>query len=243
MIRDALSDFSGGVQESFTEIGFDNGMAEKFTQAMHRQTETGLLLGVGFSVKSVTATVSNKSEADDSGSKPTFNIMARSIENSVNYSDGVIGVTTGNVSIESQFAGGPSVQQPHLLDISNAGGQSTSNLTSALLALLDPHSLLTVNDENGLEKDSIIRLDIISPSEHSDETEKTLPHIDTPRVLSRPNFRSRILLSEMNHFRSDRNELITSIRLDAFIPLTDQPAVSTSNVAPSAPQRAQLVLV
>ena len=242
MLREALSDFSGGVQASFTEIGFDDGMAEKFTKAMLRQTKNALLLGVGFSVKLMTATVSNTSEADGHGAKPTFNIMARSIEISTNHSDGAIGVTTGNVSIESQFAGGPGVRQPHLLDISDAGGQPTNNLTTALQALQDPHSLLTNIDEDGAE-DSAVHLDILPLSERPEETEKTLPQIDTPRVLSHPHFNSRILLSEMNHFRNDRNELITYIRLDALIPLTGKPVASTPTVAVSAPQPARPVFV
>ena len=236
MVRDALSDFSGGVQESFSEIGLNDGMAEKFTKAMLRQTKNALLWGVGFSVKLMTATVSKTSDADNDGSKPSFSIMARSIEIAVNHSDGIINVTTGNVSIESQFAGGPGAREPHLLDISDSDGQSTGNLTSALQALQNPHTLLTDFGDD-MENDDHFRLDTIPSLDSQDKIEDTMPQIDTPRVLSRPNYNSRILLSEMNHFRNDRNELITYMRLDALIPLTDKPVVA----AASPPQPARLV--
>ena len=52
-------------------------------------------------------------------------------------------------------------------------------------------------------------LDTIPPSDNLDDIEKWLPRIDTPPVLSHPNYSSRILLSELNHFRNDRYELIT----------------------------------
>jgi hypothetical protein len=53
MLRDALSDFSGGVQESLKEVGLDDGMAGKFAEAMLRQTKDALLWGVGFSVNTI----------------------------------------------------------------------------------------------------------------------------------------------------------------------------------------------
>lgn len=236
MVRDALMDFSGGVQESFSEIGLNDGMAEKFSKAMLHQTKNALLWGVGFSVKLMTATVSKTSDADNNGSKPSFSIMARSIEITVNHSDGIIDVTTGNVSIESQFAGGSGAREPHLLDISDSDGRSTGNLTSALQALQNPHTLLTGFGDD-MENDDHFRLDTIPSLESQDNIEETMPQIDTPRVLSRPNYNSRILLSEMNHFRNDRNELITYMRLDALIPLTDKPVVAAN----SPPKPARLV--
>jgi hypothetical protein len=237
MIRDALSDFAGGVQVAFANIGLDDGMAEKFTMAMMRQTKNALLWGVGFSVKLMTATVAQESDSDNDGTKPSFSIVARSIEISVNHSDGVIDVSTGSVSIESQFAGGPGAQQSHLLDISDSDGQSTGGLTSALQALQNPQSLFDDMDDDAEH----FRLDTITPSDNQDEIEQALPRIDTPRVMSRPDYSSRILLSEMNHFRNDRNELITYIRLDALIPLTDKPVAAATAAASPPPARVAFV--
>jgi hypothetical protein len=190
----------------------------------------------------MTATVSATSNADNDGPKPSFNIMARSIEITVNHSDGVIGVTTGNVSIESQSSGVPGGYQPHLLDISDSGGPSANNLTSALQALQDPQSLLTNIDDDAATGEAS-KNKTIPPSRNLDEIEKSLPQIDTPRVLSRPNYNSRILLSEMNHSRNDQNELITYMRLDALIPLTEKPAASPSAVAASLQPSATLTFV
>ena len=125
MIREALADFGGGIQESFGDIGFDEGMAESLTKAMMRHTKNALLWGVGFSVKLTTATVSKTSGGDSDGTRPSFSIMARSIEITVNHSDGVLDVSTGSVSIESQSPGGPGAQPPHLLDISDSDDRST----------------------------------------------------------------------------------------------------------------------
>ena len=238
MIREALSDFAGGVRQSFIDIGLDDAMVEEFTKAMMRQTKNALLWGVGFSVKLMTATVSKNSDADNDGAKPSFSIMARSIEITVNHSDGIIDVSTGSVSIESQFTGDPGARQPHLLDIGDSDEQSTGHLTSALQALQDPGSLFAdMGDDT--ENDNTFRLATIPPSDRQAEFEETLPRIDTPRVLSRPDYSSRILLSEMNHFRNDRNELITYIRLDALIPLADKPVAATA--APPPPARLAFV--
>ncbi len=237
MIRDALSDFAGGVQVAFANIGLDDGMAEKLTMAMMRQTKNALLWGVGFSVKLMTATVAQESDSDNDSTKPSFSIVARSIEISVNHSDGVIDVSTGSVSIESQFAGGPGAQQSHLLDISDSDGQSTGGLTSALQALQNPQSLFDDMDDDAEH----FRLDTITPSDNQDEIEQALPRIDTPRVMSRPDYSSRILLSEMNHFRNDRNELITYIRLDALIPLTGKPVAAATAAASPPPVRVAFV--
>ena len=242
MIREALSNFSGGVQKSFADIGFDDPMAEKISKAMMRQTKNALLWGVGFSVKLMTATVSKTSGADNGFPKPSFNIMARSIEITVNHSDGIIDVSTGSVSIESQFAGGPGAQQSHLLDIRDSDDQSTASLTSALQALQDPQSLLADLDDDTENGDHLHR-DTSPPSDRQDEIEETLPRIDTPRVLSRPDYNSRILLSDMNHFRNDRNELITYMRLDALMPLTDKPATVATAAAASPPPPARLTFV
>ena len=240
MLREALSDFACGLQASFSDIGLDDGMAASFTTAIMSQTKNALLWGVGFSVKLMTATVSRTSGGDNDGSRPSFSIMARSIEITVNHSDGIIDVSTGSVLIESQFAGGGGVQPSHLLDISDTDEGSTASLTSALQALQDPESLFAGMD-GGTDNGNNFRLDTIPPSDNLDDIEKTLPRIDTPRVLSRPDYSSRILLSEMNHFRNDRNELITYMRLDALIPLTDKPVVAPKAMA--APPPVQLAFV
>lgn len=235
MIRDALSDFAGGVRDSFVDIGLDDGMADKLTKAMMRQTKDAMLWGVGFAVKIMTATVSKTSGGDNDGSKPAFSVMARSIEIKVNHSDGVIDVSTGSVSVESQFPGGVGAQQPHLLDIQDSDQQSTGSLATALQALQDPKSLFADLQED-TEHDEIFRLDTIVPSDRQADIEENLPRIDTPRVLSRPDHKSRILLSEMNHIRNERNELITYIRLDALIPLTDKPVVAAVAAQPRPAQ-------
>ena len=242
MLSDALTDFAGGVRDGFADIGLENDMPEKLTKAMMRNTKNALLWGVGFSVKLMTATVSKTSDADNDDGKPSFTIMARSIEITVNHSDGIINVSTGSVSIDSQFNGGPGARQPHLLDIRDSDQQSTGNLTSALQALQDPQSLFPDMDDDG-EGDNKIRLDTIVSADRQDEIEQALPRIDTPRVLSRPNYSSRILLSEMNHFRNDRNELITYIRLDALIPLTNKPVAAATTVPVSPPPPVQLAFV
>lgn len=230
MLRTALSDFNGGVQESFAEIGLDGEATERFAKAMMRQTKNALLWGVGFSVKLMTATVSEVSDADGDTARPTFNIMARSIEIRINHSDGVIDVSTGSVSIESQFAGGPGAPPPHLVDIRDTGGQSTASLTSAMQALQDPQTLFA-DMEDEAEDAKSLRLD----ADRLKEIEKGLPRIQTPRVLSRPDYNSRILLSEMDHFRNDQDDLVTYIRLDALIPLTDKPAASPAETVTLPP--------
>ncbi len=234
MLRDSLTDFAGGIRESFADIGLDDGMTEKFTKAMMRQTKNALLWGVGFSVKLMTATVSQSSDADNDGTRPAFNIMARSIEITVNHSKGVMDVSIGSVSIESQFPGGPFTPQSHLLDISDSGGQSTGNLSSALQALQDPRSLFDEMDDEVMD-DSMDGANTIKASETVDGIEDRLPRIDTPRVLSRANYNSRILLSEMDHFRNDRDELITYLRLDALIPLTNEPVATVAGTTASLP--------
>ena len=86
--------------------------------------------------------------------------------------------------------------------------------------------------DDDTENGNNLHLDTIPPSDQQDEIEETLPRIDTPRVLSRPDYSSRILLSEMNHFRNDRNEMITYMRLDALIPLTDKPVAAAEAASP-----------
>ena len=235
MIKEAFDDFSGGVGESLTDIGVDKSMAETFAKAMVRQTKDALLWGVGFSVKVMTATVSATSNTTSDEDKPAFNIMARSIEITVNHSDGVIDVATGNVSIESQHAGGPPSDQPHLLDIKDTSHQATGSLSSALQALQDPRALLDDAHEDG-GQESGVKLETIVSLERQKDIESALPRIDTPRVLSRPDYNSRILLSEINHYRNEQNDLVTFMRLDAMIPLNGKPATNAA-VVPTPPTR------
>lgn len=138
ILWEARSDFTGGLQASFFDICHDDGMAASFTKAMMSHTKDMLLWGVGISVKLMTATVSRASGGDNDGSRPSFSIMVRSIEIIVNHSDGIIDVSTGSVSIASQFAGGAGVQPSHLPNISETEEGTTASLTSALQALRDP---------------------------------------------------------------------------------------------------------
>ena len=220
LIRDALRDFNHGVRDSFDVLGFGDGMSGQLAKAVMAHTKDALLWGVGFSVKLMTATVTQTSASDETGALPTFNVMARSVEIKVNHSDGVIDVDTDKVSIESQYSGGPGVAEPRLLDISDGDTAPSSNLATALQTLEDPKALF-----EGIEEELTVTAKPESPGRHDDEavSEETLPKVDTPRVLSRPEFKSRILLSEMRHFRDEHGDLLTYIRLDALIPLTDKP--------------------
>lgn len=232
MLRDALSDFAGGVRASLADIGLEDGLAENFAKAVLHQTKDALLWGVGFSVKVMTATVSATSDSGDGLGKQSFSIMAKSIEISVNHADGAIDVSSDSVSIESHTVPGLGIPQPRLLDISDSVGQPSTGLASALQALQDPKSLLT-NLGDDLESEEKPRLETRLAPERQDEIERTLPNVDTPRVLSRPDYNSRILLSEMNHFRNERNELVTYMRFDALIPLTSKPDDAPSNTPPA----------
>lgn len=220
LIRDTLKDFSHGVHDSFGILGFGEGMTGKLTKAVMAQTKDALLWGVGFSVKLMTATVTQTSSSGGAGALPTFSVMARSVEIKVNHSKGVIDVDTDKVTIESQYSGGPGVPEPRLLDISDSDAVPSSNLATALQALDDPKALF-----EGLEEELELKTDTEQPGRHADEevSEETLPKVDTPRVLSRPEFKSRILLSEMRHFRDEQGDLLTYIRLDALLPLTEKP--------------------
>jgi hypothetical protein len=219
LIQDALKDFSHGVKDSFGVLGLGEGMAGKLTKAVMAQTKDALLWGVGFSVKLMTATVTQTSSAS-AGALPTFSVMARSVEIKVNHSNGVIEVDTDKVTIESQFAGGPGATEPRLLDISDSDVVPTNNLATALQALDDPKALF-----DDLEEELELNKSPEDSDRHASEvvSEETLPKVDTPRVLSQPEFKSRILLSDMQHFRDDNGDLFTYIRLDALIPLTDKP--------------------
>lgn len=219
LIRDALKDFSHGVQDSFDILGFGDGLAGEMTKAVMAQTKDALLWGVGFSVKLMTATVTQTTSTVSTGALPTFNIMARSIEIKVNHSDGVIDVDTDKVTIESQFSGGPAAPEPRLLDISDSDEAPASSLATALQALGDPKALFD-NTEDEIDQKKAQDAD-----RHESEvvSEESLPRVDTPRVLSQPEFKSRILLSEMQHYRNEKGDLITYIRLDALLPLTDKP--------------------
>lgn len=228
LIRDALKDFSHGVHDSFDVLGFGDGMAGNLTKAVMAQTKDALLWGVGFSVKLMTATVT-QSSSSATGALPTFSVMARSVEININHSNGIIDVNTDKVTIESQFSGGPGAPEPRLLDISDSDAVPSSNLATALQALDDPKALF-----EGLEEELEIKKSSEQPGLHADEevSEETLPKVDTPRVLSRPEFKSRILLSEMRHFRDDEGGLFTYIRLDALLPLTERPERSTQTLPP-----------
>lgn len=227
LIRDALKDFSHGVHDSFDMLGFGDGMAGKLTKAVMAHTKDALLWGVGFSVKLMTATVTQTTSSDATGALPTFSVMARSVEIKINHSEGLIDVDTDKVTIESQFSGAPGAPEARLLDISDSDEVPTSNLATALQALGDPKALF----EN-LEEELELKETTGETGRRADEvvSEEALPKVvDTPRVLSRPEFKSRILLSEMRHYRDDKGDLLTYIRLDALLPLTDKPAQPDQN--------------
>lgn len=230
LIRAALKDFSHGVEDSLGVLGFGDGMAGKLTKAVMAQTKDALLWGVGFSVKLMTATVTQTSSSSAPGALPTFSVMARSVEIKVNHSNGVIDVDSEKVTIESQYSGGPGTPEPRLLDISDTDAVPTSNLATALQALGDPKALF-----EGLEEELDLKGGTEQPDRHVDEevSEETLPKVDTPRVLSRPEFKSRILLSEMRHFRDEQGDLLTYIRLDALLPLTDKPVRPDQKLPPA----------
>jgi len=229
LIRDALKDFSQGVQDSFDILGFGDGLAGQMTKALMAQTKDALLWGVGFSVKLMTATVTQTTSSDATGALPTFNIMARSVEITVNHSDGVINVDTDKVTIESQFSGGPAAPEPRLLDISDSDEAPASNLATALQALGDPRALF-----EDLEEELDLKELPEKTDRHENEvvSENSLPRVDTPRVLSQPDFKSRILLSEMTHYRDEKGDLLTYIRLDALLPLTDKPERPNQTLPP-----------
>ena len=145
LIRAALKDFSHGVEDSLGVLGFGDGMAGKLTKAVMAQTKDALLWGVGFSVKLMTATVTQTSSSSAPGALPTFSVMARSVEIKVNHSNGVIDVDSEKVTIESQYSGGPGTPEPRLLDISDTDAVPTSNLATALQALGDPKALETMD--------------------------------------------------------------------------------------------------
>ena len=126
------------------------------------------------------------------------------------------------------------MQPSHLPNISYTDEGSTASLTSALQALQNPEFLFAGMDED-TDNGNNCRLDTIPPSDNLDDIEKTLPRIDRPRVLSRPDYSFRILLSEMNHFWNDRNELINYMGLDAFVPLTAKSVAAPKAMAASPP--------
>ena len=137
--------------------------------------------------------------------------MAKSIEVTVNHSDGVIDVATGNVSIESQFPGGPGAQQAHLLDISDSASAPVKSLTSALQALEKPETLF---DEDGDGKDTAGASDQAADAATFTAAagavtcvepafKGVLPTIDRPTVVTKPDYRSRIMVSTMEHFLND----------------------------------------
>lgn len=229
LVHDALKDFSQGVKDSFDVLGFGEGIAGHMTKAIMAQTKDALLWGVGFSVKLMTATVTQTSSSATTGALPTFNIMARSMEITVNHSDGVISVDTDKVTIESQVSGGPAAPEPRLLDISDSEVAPSNSLATALQALGDPKTLF----EN-LEEELDLKERPQDADRHENEvvSEETLPRVDTPRVLSQPEFKSRILLSEMKHFHDEKGDLLTYIRLDALLPLTDKPERPTHTLPP-----------
>jgi hypothetical protein len=58
MLGRAFGDFRHDLKDSFEDLGFEDGLAGEMTRAVMSQTKNALLWGVGFSVKLMTATVS-----------------------------------------------------------------------------------------------------------------------------------------------------------------------------------------
>lgn len=56
-----------------------------------------------------------------------------------------------------------------------------------------------------------------------------MPEIDTPHVLSKPEYSTRIIITAFEHFMNDREERITFIGFDTIVPLSNKPSASTSD--------------
>jgi hypothetical protein len=135
MIKDAFKDFRHGLRDSFQDLGFEGGMANKIAKNVMHATRDALRSGVDFSAKLMVAAISQTSSTSEAGTTSSFSMVARSIEVNINHTTGSIDVSTMNVSIEGQYAGGMDDTQPHLLDIQDSDHGRSPDLTGILLAL------------------------------------------------------------------------------------------------------------
>ena len=212
MLGKAMAGFRRDLRDAVTGLGFDDGIGGKLTQAVMREARSALLGGAGFSVKLMTATVS---QTVASGAAPSFSVTARSIEITVNHATGAVGVEAGDVSIRSHSSGAPGEAAPHLLDIEDSGDAAAARLMAALQALRNPEALLEDDDRGAGEAGDA------APAMQAETA--ALPPIDTPAVLTRPGYSARIMVTAMEQVRDERGDRLTRLRLDAVIPLSERP--------------------
>ena len=207
MLGRAMAGFRHDIGDAMAGLGFDDPVARELTRAVMRQTRNALLWGVGFSVKLMTAAVSETNASG--GGAAAFGIAARSIEIRVNHRTGVIAVAADDVSIRSQRTGGPGEAAPHLLDMRDSEDANPHRLLAALQALRDPAALLP-DDEDDLAG--------AAPGASS-----APPPVAAPSILTRPGYGGRLMLAAMDRERDEGGALVTRLRLDAVIPLSDRP--------------------
>lgn len=222
MLGKAMAGFRRDLRDAVAGLGFDDGIGGKLTQAVMHEARSALLWGAGFSVKLMTATVSQTAAT---GAVPGFSVTARSIEITINHATGAVGVEAGDVSIRSHASGAPGEAAPHLLDIDDSGDVASDRLMAALQALQNPEALLENEDDRGVGEAGD------APPTMQAET-AALPHIDTPAVLTRPGYSARIMVTAMEQVRDERGDRLTRLRLDAVIPLSERPreAAATASV-------------
>ena len=229
MLGQAFGNFHDDMHDAFRGLGFGDGMAGKMTKAVLSQTKDALLWGVGFSVKLMTATVSQTAVTTGALSASSFTVSARSVEITVNHATGVFNVDADKVTIESQSRGPAGLPAPHLLDIGDSDAAPVRSLTSALQALERPETLFDDDeDETDASKlppespeDVTFTAAAVAVTGEEPAFKGVLPTIDRPTVITRPEYRTRIMVSSMEHFLNDNGQMVSRLRLDAVIPLTD----------------------
>lgn len=147
LIRDALKDFSRDLQGALGELGFDGGLVKDIVKGVMHATRDALRAGADFTAKLTVAAVSHSVSTSADGSSAAFNLVASSIEITVNHDTGEVNVTTADVSIDQQATAGPGEPVPHLLDIQDGDTLNPLDLLSQILSspLLDGLS----NDQTG----------------------------------------------------------------------------------------------
>jgi hypothetical protein len=211
MLGKAMAGFRRDLRDAVAALGFGEELGGRLTSAVMHGIRDALLSGAGFSVKLMTATVS---QTVSSGEVTSFSIAARSIDIAVNHVSGEVTVEAHDVAIRSQSSGAPGETMPHLLDIQDSGDPAPRGLMAALRALQNPAALFEDDGDEAIGPHRFARA--VEPAPADD----ALPRIDTPAVLTRPGYTARIMVAAMEQTEDEHGGRITRLRLDAAIPLT-----------------------
>jgi hypothetical protein len=147
MVRNAFKEFRHDLRDSFSDLGFDGGLANQISKGVMHATRDALRTGIDFSAKLMVAAISQTTTIGASGTSSSFSMVARSIEVNINHTTGSVDVSMMKVSIEGEVHRGLGGTEPHLLDIHDSDQFDTPDLTGATLDLADVGDILGEDEE------------------------------------------------------------------------------------------------